>query len=657
MKKFLILLLFFSISTISFGNKYAVIIAVGEYPAKTGWSSISSANDVPLIKSSLLKQGFSEENILTVLNAEATKSNILASLKKLEESISPGDIVVIHYSGHGQQIFDDNSEEIDGLDEALVPVDAWVKYTHNYKGENHIRDDEIGNIIANFRNKLGKDGQLLMLLDSCHSGSSTRGGKARGSAAAFVPDNWEGASQGNQQGSDMFEKVKLSNDAAPFVLISGASANELNYEYDGKGSLSYSFSKAMNELGSDFTYRQLYSKIAAVMNTISPRQTPTIEGDQDYKLFKGDYIKQQEYFQVVKMLRPDVLKIQAGKLHGIFEGTTVKVMPAGSAKASDDATLASGKVVLSKFNEANIQLDKPLNSSNEKEFWIFIDEKTYGDIELTVFVDEKVKDATTKKEIQQFLSENKLGSVVSDVENSEVFISQEGTQYTLSATNDLVKFASEDYSRGAAGMESLKEQLFKFAQGNYLKTLNMNNRNYEFSFRLLPVEFDVSTETFGDTLSPHAFTNDSGLFLVRPGVDHVVLEVTNKGDKPIYFSLIEINSKGEINPFLPNSNCDLNDNERQIQPGQTMIFRDCIFSFGPPFEKLMIKGFASPQPINFQSTISSRGAAGQRAGNPNPLESFIGQTYNRTRGGSGNQTSGIIDGYSTEMIYEIVERK
>lgn len=655
MKKFILLLFFCSFSTLAFGKKYAVIIAIGDYPAKTGWTAISSVNDVPLIKSSLLRQGFAEENILTIQDVEATKSNILASLKKLQESIAPGDIVVIHYSGHGQQIFDDNAEEIDGLDEALVPVDAWVKYTHNYQGENHIRDDEIANIIANFRNKLGKNGQLLMLLDSCHSGSSTRGGKARGSAAAFVPENWERPSKNIQQGSDMFEKVKISDEAAPFVLISGASANELNYEYDGKGSLSHSFLKAMNELGSDFTYRQLYSKIASVMNTISPRQTPTIEGDQDYKLFKGDYVKQQEYFPVIKIPRQDVLKIQAGKLHGIFKGTTVKVMSAGSTKASEDALLASGEVVLSKFNEANIQLDKPLASSNEKEYWVFIDEKTYGDIGLNVFIDGKINDPGSKQEIRQFLSENNLGSVVSEVENSDVFISQEGTVYTLSATNDLMQFASEDKNRGAAGMENLKEQLFKFAQGNYLKGLNMNNENYEFSFRLLPVEYDVATETYGDTISPSAFTNNSGLFTVRPNIDHVVLEVTNKGKNPIYFSLIEINSKGEINPFLPNSNCNLNDNERQIQPGQTMIFRDCVFSFGPPYEKLMIKGFASPQPINFQSTISTRGAADQRAGNSNPLENFIGQTYNRTRGGSGNQSSGNIDGYSTEMIYEIIE--
>ncbi len=171
----------------------------------------------------------------------------------------------------------------------------------------------------------------------------------------------------------------------------------------------------------------------------------------------------------------------------------------------------------------------------------------------------------------------------------------------------------EDKNRGSAGMEDLKNQLFKYAQGNYLKGLNMDNEDYEFSFRLLPIEYDVATENYGDTLSPQKYINESGLFTVRPDMDHVVLEVTNHGSKPIYFSLIEINSKGEINPFLPNANCNLNNNERLIQPGKTMVFRDCVFAFGPPYEKLMIKGFASPNPINFESTISTRGE-GQRAG-------------------------------------------
>ena len=53
MKKLLLFTAALFISFNVFAEKYGLIIAVGDYPAKTGWSSISSANDVPIIKSAL----------------------------------------------------------------------------------------------------------------------------------------------------------------------------------------------------------------------------------------------------------------------------------------------------------------------------------------------------------------------------------------------------------------------------------------------------------------------------------------------------------------------------------------------------------------------------------------------------------------------------
>ena len=189
MKK-IILLVVLLISIPSQATKRALIIAVGDYPENSGWGAISSVNDVPLIKNSLLINGFLEQDIMILLDAKATKQGILDALEQLQSKIVKGDIVVIHYSGHGQQIFDDNGDEIDNKDEALVPYDAFVRYSATYKGENHLRDDTIGTIVTNFGNKLGKSGQLLVLLDSCHSGSATRGAKTRGGQGTFAPDGW-----------------------------------------------------------------------------------------------------------------------------------------------------------------------------------------------------------------------------------------------------------------------------------------------------------------------------------------------------------------------------------------------------------------------------------------------------------------------------------
>ena len=76
LKKVLFILLFLNFS-IAKAEKYALIIAIGDYPTKTGWSTISSANDVPLIKQALVNNGFAQANIQTLIDAAQNKLNAL----------------------------------------------------------------------------------------------------------------------------------------------------------------------------------------------------------------------------------------------------------------------------------------------------------------------------------------------------------------------------------------------------------------------------------------------------------------------------------------------------------------------------------------------------------------------------------------------------
>jgi hypothetical protein len=649
--KYILAFLFFSFNL--YAEKYGLIIAVGDYPTKTGWSTISSINDVPLIKGALLCNGFLEKNISVLINAEATKAGIIKAIEDLKSKLKTGDIVVIHYSGHGQQIFDDNGDEIDGKDEALIPYDAWVKYTYNYKGENHLRDDELGNIIANFRNTLGSKGQLVLILDSCHSGSTTRGRKSRGGKATFAPDDWKPLENDTTKGSAMVERTKLNSEAAPFVLISGASADELNYEYEGFGSLSFAFSKAMTELGSDFTFRQLFSKIAANMNVISPKQTPTIEGDVDYKLFNGEYVQQQSYFEIAKIPNVNLIHINAGKIQGLFEGTTVKIVPSGTTKATDKNVISTGIITKSNYNLAFIKLDKSLNSSNTKDYWVIIDKQSYGDIAIKVYFDQTIKDNTIKTGVTNFLQKNNLGSIVNDTLTADVIVFNSKNTIELRSPNGINNIDPDENSRGSSSLDDVNKKLFNYAQGQYLKNLSLKNQAYEIEFKLLPISYSDETGKGGDLIESPKNINEAGIFEVVPEKDHVVLQVTNKSKKTLYVSIIEINSKGEITPFMPNDNCPLTNDERKLSPGQTMIFKDCVYSFGPPYERLILKGFATTTPINFQPTVTSRGEGSRNA---NPLENFIQQSYTQSRGSNGNNTNSDVDGFSTEFVYEIVKK-
>ena len=91
--------------------------------------------------------GFRKSDVRLLLDEEATKKNILAVVKEwLVEGTNPGDEVFLFYSGHGFQQPDLDGDETDGLDETLVPADAFVNEDGKIKGM--ITDDELGVLVG-----------------------------------------------------------------------------------------------------------------------------------------------------------------------------------------------------------------------------------------------------------------------------------------------------------------------------------------------------------------------------------------------------------------------------------------------------------------------------------------------------------------------------
>ena len=102
-------------------QKHALIITISGYPAESGWSKINSDNDRTLLVPEFERLGF---KVTTLTNEQATKQGITQSLSQLAKQVCKDDYVCIHFSCHGQQMEDDNQDEADGLDEALIPYDA-----------------------------------------------------------------------------------------------------------------------------------------------------------------------------------------------------------------------------------------------------------------------------------------------------------------------------------------------------------------------------------------------------------------------------------------------------------------------------------------------------------------------------------------------------
>jgi hypothetical protein len=99
---------------------------------------------------------------VTLLDEYATKANIIGALKMITAKGSYWGRLLWTFSGHGTPVPDRNGDEVDGFDEAIVPVD--------YKTAGVIVDDEIAEIMA--ARRYGT--RWCVIADSCFSGTLHR---------------------------------------------------------------------------------------------------------------------------------------------------------------------------------------------------------------------------------------------------------------------------------------------------------------------------------------------------------------------------------------------------------------------------------------------------------------------------------------------------
>lgn len=261
----------FSFVPVTAQTKRALVIGLGQQEDKA-WAKINGDRDVPLVVKMLRSAGF--KNIDTLVDSKATKAGIVASFRKLESRCKKGDVVYIHFSGHGQQMTDCEGDESDGLDEAWIPYDAYKKYCAKDRGEKHLSDDEVGRMLMAIRRQVGPNGKILVVVDACHSGSATR-----------EPDADEGAVRGTWDNFIIPEsrrkRVKTEAVVQDWLSISACKDYQNNYEMKDKkvGKLTCALFEMMQE-GKNLSDRQIVDYLVSFMKKHRGAlpQTPVFSG-------------------------------------------------------------------------------------------------------------------------------------------------------------------------------------------------------------------------------------------------------------------------------------------------------------------------------------------------------------------------------------------
>jgi hypothetical protein len=125
--------------------------------AYEGWTGPLAACEFDATDMAALAKGQGMKSTV-LLTKKATRAALLAGMRSAAKALKSGDLFFLSYSGHGGQVPDTNKDEPDKKDE------TWCLY------DGQLIDDELYLELSRFAAGV----RVLVLSDSCHSGSVTR---------------------------------------------------------------------------------------------------------------------------------------------------------------------------------------------------------------------------------------------------------------------------------------------------------------------------------------------------------------------------------------------------------------------------------------------------------------------------------------------------
>lgn len=279
--------------------KKAVLIGINRYQIP-GADLRGCVNDVKNLQAVLTKlYGFAAKDVTVLTDLQATTRNMKAAIKALVVGGRSGDVLLLHYSGHGANVPDADGDEADERDEILCPtnldwkaplLDHWLRSTFD---------------------KLRKGVSLTVIMDCCHSGSNTRAlpFPDAPSIPRYLPNPWDLAAteSGRKLRGKVTGRLRASTRAArrkrdivhvdiPELLITGCRDTQTSADAHlggtYNGALTYNLAGALREAKGKISYRQLHAATTTKLQAGSFDQVPQLEGH--WRKFDREFLSAEE---------------------------------------------------------------------------------------------------------------------------------------------------------------------------------------------------------------------------------------------------------------------------------------------------------------------------------------------------------------------------
>ena len=366
---------------------YALLVAIDSYqsPVSPLQGCVADIENMHAFLSSRVGGEDYQLDAVVLKNEEATREAIIENFLSHLGQAGPDDTVLFCYSGHGSQAPtapEFMHIEPDRLDETLVCYDSRAP------GNYDLADKEISKLIAEVAKN---DPHIVLIFDSCHSGSATRSlestgvrrvptdNRQRPVGSYFVtPSELKEFSQtrGTTESHSGWMKLPRGKHVVLSACQSDEEAKEISIDGQTRGVFSYYLMDTLQSASGTWSYRDLFARVNSMVRTTVSRQSPVIEATEFSDLdrpFLGGAVQSSAPYSTVSFDERAGWVIDAGTISGIpavqsDDTTRLAIFPveAVDLEATDQA-IGSGSVTDRKPTTSAIEFSLHDGSEPDKK--------------------------------------------------------------------------------------------------------------------------------------------------------------------------------------------------------------------------------------------------------------------------------------------------
>jgi hypothetical protein len=242
---------------------HALLIGVANYQQISSLPAaiLNDVNDVAATLSSSQYCAYTPANVVTLLEANATRAAVLKGLEELAARAGPDDTACVFFSGHGGVVGSPGNE-----DSVLLTVDSDLADIENTS----ISSDELAEALAQI-----KANRLLVFIDACHAGGaaiskSLSDGKGHELKSGYTPNT--------------FAKLAVGRGRA---LMASCRADEVSAVFSGARNSVFTTALLAGLRGAADKSASGFIKVFDLFTYIS-EEVPKLIPDDQHPIFKAD---------------------------------------------------------------------------------------------------------------------------------------------------------------------------------------------------------------------------------------------------------------------------------------------------------------------------------------------------------------------------------